>query len=484
MSSSSSQTGRARRSGAVRGAVVSLLSGLLAVQGAAVAVAATGDAGGPTTPQWNAGGASAVAGDLRAFGTAVIHGEDGDREVPAGLFELSVDGGGTLQTYGVDIERTTQPGVVYQESDWRGTSLAGNRDAGRIVWVLRHSYPQVDDLADLAERARAKGLTEQDAAAGTQVAVWRLSDGADVTAADPQAERLADYLVKNARTQKEPRASLRLDPPAAAGRPGGLMGPLTVRTGADDVTVLPPADNSPAWITDRDGGTLETVDDGDKLYVDVPAEADDGAATLTVEATTTVPVGRALTSDSRSQAQVVAASSETTVRATATAAWRRGGAVPAVWGRERCEAEGSGKASGLDVTLLNRGDEDLAYRVAGADYVLAPGERRTVSQPLAEDQAYTVGVEAADGATMRPVVFGGVLDCLTESAAAASVRTRTASGAPSPLPTAAPPAGEDLATTGGGDGTELFISIGAGLLVVGAAVLSVARRPREDAHPE
>jgi TQXA domain-containing protein len=481
--SSSSQAGWVRRSGAVRAAVVPLVSGLLVLQGAAVAAAGTGELGGPTTPQWNAGGASAVTDDLRAFGTAVIHGEGGDREVPAGLFELSVDGGGTLQTYGVDIERTTQPGVVYQESDWRGTSLAGNRDAGRIVWVLRHSYPQVDDLADLAERARAKGLTEQDAAAGTQVAVWRLSDGADVTAADPQAERLADYLVKNARTQSEPPPSLRLDPPAAAGRPGGLIGPMTVRTGAEDVTVLPPADNSPAFVTDRNGQILETVDDGEKLYVDVPADADDGAAALTVEATTTVPVGRALTSDSRSQAQVVAASSETTVRATATTVWRRGGAVPAVWGRERCEAEGTGKASGLDVTLLNRGDEDLAYRVAGTDYVLAPGERRTVSQPLAEDQAYTVGVEAADGRTLRPVVFGGVLDCLTESAAAA-VRIQTASGPPSALPTTPSAAGEDLATTGGGGGTELVVSIGAGLLVVGAAVLSVARKRRRDAHQE
>jgi TQXA domain-containing protein len=481
--SSSSQAWCVRRSGAARAAVVSLVSGLLAVQGAAVAVAATGEAGGPATPQWNAGGASAVADDLRAFGTAVIHGEDGDREVPAGLFELSVDGGGTLQTYGVDIERTTQPGVVYQESDWRGTSLAGNRDAGRIVWVLRHSYPQVDDLADLAARARAKGLTEQDAAAGTQVAVWRLSDGVDVTAADPQAERLADYLVKNARAQDEPRASLRLDPPAAAGRPGGRIGPVTVRTGADDVTVLPPADSSPAWVTDAHGKGVETVDDGDKLYVDVPADADDGAATLTVEATTTVPVGRALTSDSRSQAQVVAASSETTVRATATAVWRRGGAVPAVWGRERCEASGSGKASGLDVTLLNRGDEDLGYRVAGTDYVLAPGERRTVAQPLAEDQAYTVAVEAADGRTLRPVVFGGVLDCLTESAAAA-VRTQTASAPPSPLPTAPSPAGEDLASTGGGGGAELVASLGAGFLVVGAAVLSVARQRRREARQE
>ncbi|WP_151773268.1 thioester domain-containing protein [Streptomyces abyssomicinicus] len=473
-----------RRSGAARAAAVSLLSGLLTAGTATGAAASTADSGALATPQWNTGGATAVADDLRAFGTAVIHGTEGDREVPAGLFELSVDGGGTLQTYGVDIQRATQPGVVYQESDWLGTSLAGNQEAGRIVWVLRHSYPQVDDLSQLAERAGAKGLTEQDAAAGTQVAVWRLSDGADVTAADPQAERLADYLVKNARPEKEPRASLRFDPPAAAGRPGTRIGPVTVRTGADDVTVLPPADTSPAWITDAKGHAVETVDDGDGLYVDIPFDADNGAATLTVEATTTVPVGRALTSDSRSQAQVVAASSETTVRATATTVWRRDGAVPALWGRERCEATDAGLASGLDVTLLNRGDEDFTYRVAGTDYTLAPGERRTVFQPLTEDESYTVGVEAAPGERrpLRPVVLSGVLDCLTESAASA-VRTQTVPQ-PRPVPSTPSTAGEDLATTGGGGGTGLAASIGAGLVVVGAAVLSVVRQRRREAHQE
>jgi TQXA domain-containing protein len=480
---SSFHAGIGRRSGAVRAAAVALVSGLLAAGATTGVAAATTESGTLATPQWNAGGATAVADDLRAFGTAVIHGTAGDHEVPAGLFELSVDGGGTLQTYGVDIQRTTQPGVVYQESDWRGTSLAGNQEAGRIVWVLRHSYPQVDDLKELADRAGAKGLSEQDAAAGTQVAVWRLSDGADVTAADPQAERLADYLVKNARPEKEPRASLRLDPPAAAGRPGTRIGPVTVRTAADDVTVLPPADTSPAWITDDEGHAVETVDDGDGLYVDIPFDADDGASKLTVEATTTVPVGRALTSDSRSQAQVVAASSETTVRASATTVWRRDGAVPAVWGRERCEAPASGRASGLDVTLLNRGDEDFTYRVAGTDYTLTPGERRTVSQPLTEDEAYTVGVEAAPGGKrgLRPVVFSGVLDCLTESAASA-VRTQTAPE-PRPLPSTPTPAGEDLATTGGGGGTGTAASIGAGLVVVGAAVLSVVRQRRRESHP-
>ncbi|CAM5646637.1 hypothetical protein SAURM35S_09756 [Streptomyces aurantiogriseus] len=86
---------------------------------------------------------------------------------------------------------------------------ASTRTPGRIRWILQNSYPQVNDLATLAKKAGiVGGLTEQDAAAGTQVAIWRYSDGADVDAVDPQAERLADYLQNSARDVAEPRALL------------------------------------------------------------------------------------------------------------------------------------------------------------------------------------------------------------------------------------------------------------------------------------
>lgn len=84
----------------------------------------------------------------------------------------------------------------------------------------------MNDLAALAKKAGVRGqLTEQDAAAGTQVAIWRHSDGVDVDALDPQAEQLADYLEKKAKKAAEPQASLTLDPPVVMRPPGRAARP-------------------------------------------------------------------------------------------------------------------------------------------------------------------------------------------------------------------------------------------------------------------
>ncbi len=121
------------------------------------------------------------------------------------------------------LRRSAQPdpaGRPVPGDPWSGTSLGTNKDAGRIRWILQNSYPQVNDLAALARRAGTSGLTEQDAAAGTQVAIWRYSDGAKVDAVDPQAEKLADYLEKSARSvaaSRGPRSAW-IRPPSPAGR--------------------------------------------------------------------------------------------------------------------------------------------------------------------------------------------------------------------------------------------------------------------------
>ncbi|MGQ4443234.1 thioester domain-containing protein, partial [Streptomyces violaceoruber] len=156
------------------GALASALAVAGVVTGAAPAAAQDGAARGQ-------GGATATIGGLKTHGAAVIHGQDGDQQVPAGLFEMSVEGGGMLQTYCVDIQNPTQKDAKYQETPWSGTSLGTNKDAGRVRWILQNSYPQVNDLAALAKKAGLRGgLTEEDAAAGTQVAIWRYSDDTDV----------------------------------------------------------------------------------------------------------------------------------------------------------------------------------------------------------------------------------------------------------------------------------------------------------------
>nr|WP_203615403.1 thioester domain-containing protein [Streptomyces sp. SID13726] len=453
----------ARGRGAARLAAATFVSGLLA---AGAAVAAASPAAADATTQ-NQRGATATIGGLKTFGDAVIHDTDGDLQVSAGLFEMSVEGGGTLQTYCVDLYNPTQKDAKYHETDWSGTSLGANKSAGKIRWILQNSYPQVNDLAALAAKAGATGLTEQDAAAGTQVAIWRYSDAADVDAVDPQAEKLADYLEKSARAVVEPAASLTLDPPAVSGHPGELLGPVTVHTNAAGTTVVPPADaaTSGVRIVGKDGKPVTSAVNGSELYFDVPEDAAAGSADLTVQASTTVPVGRAFASESRSQTQILAGSSESTVSATASATWAKQGAVPALSAVRNCTA------GGLDITAVNQGDEEFAFELMGTEYIIAAGESRTVTVPLQEDQAYDFTINGTDGLTKR---FTGVLDCRTRSSETGAT-TQTLSE-PSPAMVAAPSTDVNLAETGGTSATPLIAGTAIALVVVGGAALVITGR--------
>ncbi|AKN75309.1 peptidase [Streptomyces sp. PBH53] len=454
-------------------AAATTMSGLVA----AGVLSGAGTAAAEGRPQTQ-GGATATINGLKTYGEAVIHEDGGDQQVSAGLFEMSVDGGGTLQTYCVDLHNPTQRDARYQETPWSGTSLGTNKDAGRIRWILQNSYPQVNDLAALARRAGTSGLTEQDAAAGTQVAIWRYSDGAKVDAVDPQAEKLADYLEKSARSVAEPQASLSLDPPAVSGRPGDLLGPVTVHTDADAVTVSPPADaaTSGVRIIDGTGKAVTSAKNGSKLYFDVPDDAAGGAAhasgggggtaELTVQASTTVPVGRAFASESRSQTQILAGSSESTVSATATAGWAAEGAIPAVSARKNC-AKG-----GVDVTAANKGDEPFTFRLMGAEHTIPAGASRTVTVPLQEDRAYDFTITGPHGFSHR---FTGVLDCKTQGAI--STETAQLHTEPSPATVGGGTAPDtNLAATGGSAITPLIAGVAIGLVVIGGAVLIVLRK--------
>lgn len=447
-----------------------MVSGL--VVAGVLATAGTAAAAADETPRTQ-GGATATIGGLKTYGVAVIHDAGGDQQVSAGLSEMSVDGGGTLQTYCVDLNNPTQRDAKYQEASWSGTSLGANKNAGRIRWILENSYPQVNDLAALAAKAGAGGLSEQDAAAGTQVAIWRYSDGADVDAVDPQAEKLADYLEKNARDMAEPKASLTLDPPVISGHPGGLLGPVTVHTDAASVTVIPAANvgTSGARIVGEDGEAITSAANGSKIYFEVPKDAADGSLEVTVQASTSVPVGRAFTSESRSQTQILAGSSESTVSATASATWAEKGAVPALSAHKDCAK------SALAVTVANQGDEAFAFGLMGITHTIPAVTTRTVTIPLQEDQSYDFTISGPNGSSER---FTGVLDCKTQSSTAGdSVQTLSE---PSPVSAGVTKdSTTDLAETGSSTTTPLIAGVAIGFVVLGGAALVLVRKKEAQA---
>ncbi|MGC3001825.1 Cys-Gln thioester bond-forming surface protein [Streptomyces sp. G35A] len=458
----------ARGRGAARLAAGTLVSGFVATSVLAGAGSAAADETAP-----GHGGAAATIGGMKTYGAAVIRGAAGDQQVSAGLFEMSVEGGGMLQTYCVDVHTPTQTDAKYHETPWSGTSLGTNKDAGRIRWILRNSYPQVNDLAALAAEAGVRGqLTEQDAAAGTQVAIWRYSDDVDVDAVDPQAEQLADYLHKSARNEPEPRASLTLDPPAVSGRPGERLGPVTVRTDARSVTFSPPADAAASGvrIVGEDGKPVTTAANGSKVFFEVPEDAEAGTARLTAQASTTVPVGRAFASESRSQTQILAGSSASTVSATAAATWAAKGPVPALSARENCAV------GGVDITAVNQGDEPFTFELMGLEHTVAPGGSRTVTVPLSEDRPYDFTVAGPGGFEQR---FTGLLDCRTR-AAETGTTTQTLGG-PSPTPLGGTPTDVNLAETGASAATPWITGTAIALVVLGGAGLVITRRRRTPA---
>ncbi|MEU0522720.1 Cys-Gln thioester bond-forming surface protein [Streptomyces niveus] len=462
----------ARRRGAAR------LAASLAVSGLFVAgsIAGAGTAVADDTLQ-HRGGAAATLDGLRTYDKAVLHTDGETRELPAGLFEMTVDGGGKLKTYCIDIHNPTQNQAKYLETPWAQTSLGANKNAGKIRWILQNSYPQVDDLAALADDAGTGPLTAQTAAAGTQVAIWRYSDNADVDAVDPQAEKLADWLERSADHLGEPRASLTLEPGAVSGRSGELLGPITVRTDADSVAVSPPADAAAMGIevTDKDGKPVTEVTDGARLYFDVPEDTADGTASLSVQATTSVPVGRAFAGVTKSQTQILAGSSESTVSATATATWAAQGAIPAITAEKNC-AKG-----GVDVTAANKGDEPFTFQLAGEEYEVEAGKSRTVTVPVAEDQAYDFTITGPGGFTEN---FQGVLDCRTTGNAAPPADETITQLAPASAGVTAGTDGLDLAETGTSNATPVIAGVAIGLVLLGGAAVFFFRKKNDPSTEE
>lgn len=437
-----------------------LASGLLTVSAMAGAGSAVADNGGVVPA---AGGALATLHDLTTYSTATIHDGSNSERVGAGLFTMDVDGGGTIQTYCIDIHHPTQGGAKYQEASWSATSLQSNSDAGKIKWILQNSYPQVNDLSKLASEAGVDKLTDQLAAAGTQVAIWHYSDNADVTADNGSAEKLAQYLIANAQNVSEPLPSLSLTPPAVSGKSGSKLGPVTVHTDGGSAQVSL-SQQTPAGVTlvDAVGKAVTSAVDGAQLFFNVPAGTNPGSASMMVQSTTTIPIGRAFTGTldgKAAQTQILAGSSDSTVSAQATANWAMQGPIPALSAMVDCAK------SGVAVTATNSGDQDFTFQLAGKQYTVSAGKSQTITVPVAEDQHYSIDITGPNGFTKT---FSGVLDCKVSS-------TGGVASSPAPAPVAAS-GGTNLAETGSSSATPVIAGIAVALVVVGGGTVFFIRK--------
>ncbi len=485
----------------------------LTVVAAATALCATGPAGAagqaaaaPATAGAGAGGAFADGGPeqrsgavatldgLRTHGRAVVA-ADGERQtVGAGLFEMSVDGGGTLQTYGLDVLNPTQEQSRYAEGEWKTSSLSGNRNAGKIRWTVEHSYPRRNDLQALAKSAGAKRLTPQTAAAGTQVAMAagrrerrkRGFEGRGEGGGPPGAARHHPHRPRRPEAGRPSRAEGAVDvragclphlrqggglrPHRRAPRPGDRAHERRRRErGARTARRLPgDADRRPGGEAGPYGAR-----DGTKLYFELPEGVESGKGSLTAQVATKVPLGRVFTGSGergRGQAQILAGSSQSTVSATATVNWAERGPAPATTARENCAD------SGVDITVSNGGDSSFPLRVGKQREDIAGGGHGTVTVPVAEDQPYRIPVRGPHGYRKT---FSGVLDCTTAAAGGGVTRQNAPATVERPATVGGggvPASDGDLAETGGGAGTRLFAAVAIALLAVGVTTLRIVRR--------
>ncbi|MCG3043130.1 Cys-Gln thioester bond-forming surface protein [Streptomyces fenghuangensis] len=469
-----------RGRGPARFAAAAIATGMLAVG----AIAGAGTAVADENNQQ--GGVLATlpkAGVTIGSGVKILNGPN-PGNTAAGLFELQVEGGGTLKTYCIDVGRGTVAGAKYREASWDESTLHNNENAGKILWILQNSYPQVNDLTALASKAgEGVSLTEKTAAAGTQIAIWHFSDNVKVDADDDNADKLAEYLIREAQNLAEPKASLTLEPSAVSGKAGEKLGPVTVRTNAQTVNVAPGAEAANAGVTvvDKDGNAVTTAKEGDQLFFDVPKGTEPGTASLTAQANTEVAVGRAFTSvdpKNPSQTQILAGSSSSSVTANATANWANEGPIPAVTAEKNCVK------GGVDVTATNEGDEPFSFSLAGKEYEIPAGGSETVTVPVQEDQEYNITITGPNG---FKETFTGTLDCETETTTGGNGGGEEESPKPSTEPSPATVGGDtgdtgdtdgNLAETGSSSNTPIIAGVALALVVLGGAAVFFLRKKK------
>ncbi|MGW2252960.1 Cys-Gln thioester bond-forming surface protein [Kitasatospora sp. NPDC001660] len=430
----------------------------------------------------------------------------GGNTVEGGLFTLKTDSG-ELQTYCIDFGNPVylDSGAKYQESDWKSSSLGRKdkaQDASKIRWILENSYPQVSDLAKLSKDAGVDGqLSPEDAAAGTQAAIWRFSDGKNATPQNSRAKQLRDYLIsdKNKGVAAEPKPSLTLAPDSVSGKSGGKLGPFTLNSSATQVKLAVSGDAADkVKVLDKDGKQVGGALNGQiakdtQLFLDVPAGTPDGAATLTASAETVVPSGRVFLSEGytperHSQTMILAGSSKLSVSATAKATWKQGkGALLDSIAQVECDS------NGVRVSVANGGDEAATVNVQpGKSLTVQPGKTESLVVPVNNKAAYDITVTGPNGYTNN---FKGILDCkgtgtpvtpssgpstpatsgkpTTPSTPSASVST---AGHPAPATTSPAPGTGGLAQTGASSNTPILAGAAGALVIAGGAAVFFLRR--------
>ncbi|MFH0518530.1 thioester domain-containing protein [Streptomyces sp. M41] len=391
----------------------------------------------------------------------VIEVRDGDGyELTAGTQALTLNGQ-ELQVYCVDLHHGTVEGASYAETGWSNSTLSDNHEAGKIAWILSHSYPHLD-VENLAQETGIDGLNPDTAAAATQAAIWRFSDQVDATPRDEAAAQLTEWLTSHAVAVDEPRPTLQLSSSSVAGKSGEKIGPITVTTSATSVELRVSGAPDGARIVNAQGQPVTSAHNGEEVFFSVPTGAAPGSARLTATALSAPSLGRVFKAvDGTSQTLILAGSAAVPVTAEATVEWAGASndVIPAANAEERCDKEG------VLVTLENSGDESWSTQVGGQHAVVDAGGSTDVLVKVRDGDTYDIEVAGPGGFSKR---FEGALKCTS------STFQPKAPGA-EPGPKGSTGTGV-LAQTGGGSASVLLALVGSAAILGGSLLLVVRHR--------
>jgi TQXA domain-containing protein/LPXTG-motif cell wall-anchored protein len=326
------------RSAFVRGGIAVLAAAAAVMVGAPSALADDGAARGRVSDQ----GAYGYKVNLEGGGGASTE-----------LFGFKLSDGSALKLYCVQITVRMRNDVDMVERPWNkypDTKSPFSKNSDKINWVLHHGYPGVglDALGTTVTKAGAKlhdGLSDREAIAATQAAVWHFSDGKNLDHGNPLADgdasaaadviALYDYLTGSGNTGigQQPKPTLNVAAEKTEGAAGTKIGPFDVAT-TGDITSLTSELPEGVKITDADGKELKAADvkDGSKLFFDVPKDAKPGNGSFSLKVSGHLDTGRLFVAENYAkqpaQSLIVADSEKTAVTAKAAAKWTEAGAVP------------------------------------------------------------------------------------------------------------------------------------------------------------
>ncbi|NUQ88284.1 MAG: Cys-Gln thioester bond-forming surface protein [Glycomyces artemisiae] len=230
-----------------------------------------------------------------------LHGNQNPQAVVMGI---DLGDGEARTVYCIQIEVGLESDLIHAERPWDSIELDNPDALPLVLGVLLEGY-NGNNAAELLTAAGVDGETidpfsqDEVAYAGTQAAIWELTDGFEINASDPTEGEAGvdtavlavhDYLLEIAEPVDEPdfEPYFEVDDSEAV-TDGTKVGPFTVSTNFDELTFSQPEG---ATVVDENGDEVTSFTDGQTFYVEFDEAVSASVKLVTDSIIWTTPAGR------------------------------------------------------------------------------------------------------------------------------------------------------------------------------------------------